>query len=224
MAIPLMEYAVKPVYAKISDRFIKKYNIHLGNHVDSMSHVSNREQEGITFVPRDDQRLIAALKSTGAFHHDDRAHLVGQLAAAATAGEGYREIADSSLHCQISKSLCNIHIDYIGFVWRGPNGESFVGPDALRHIVDELGWGKIVEWVNGKNQFAGEILGRLHPVVPSVATKFMPAVGLQIDLLRGDSLDVTKQWSLVLDFHYGCTSYACNQTEAFKGLMFTYKH
>lgn len=224
MAIPLMEYAVKPVYAKISDRFMKKYNIHLGNHIDSMSHVSNRAEEGITFVPRDDQRLIAALKATQAFHHDDRANLVGELAAAATTGEGYREIADTSLHCQIAKSLCNIHIDYIGFTWRGPNGESLSGPDAPRHIVDELGWGKIVEWVNKKSEFAGEILGRLHPIVPSVATKFIPAIGVQYDLLRGESLDVTKQWSLFLDFRYGCTDYACKQIETFKGLTFTYKH
>src|SRR5437660_2684265 len=100
MAIPLMEYAVMPVYAKISYRFREKYNIHLGNHIDSMSHVSSRDQEGITFVPRDAQRLIATLKATQAFHHDDRAHLVGQMAAAATTGEGYREIADNSLHCQ----------------------------------------------------------------------------------------------------------------------------
>lgn len=166
MAIPLMEYAVEPVFTKISHRFLKKYTIHLGNHIDSMSHVSTREQEGITFVPRDDQRLIAALKATQAFHHDDRAHLVGQMAAAATTGEGYREIAESSLHCQIGKSLCNIHIDYTGFVWRGPKGESLVGPDALRHIVDELAWGKIVEWVSGKNEFVGKIVARAHQFCP----------------------------------------------------------
>ncbi len=49
-------------------------------------------------------------------------------------------------------------------------------------------------------------------------------IGLQYDLLRGESLDMTTQWSLVLDLHYGCTDYACNQTETFKGLTFTYKH
>ena len=134
------------------------------------------------------------------------------------------EIADSSLHCQIGKSLCNIHIDYIGFVWRGPKGESLVGPDALRHIVDELGWGKLVEWVSGKNAFAGKIVERLHPVIPSVATKFIPSVGLQYDLVRGENLDMTKQWSLVLDFRHGCTDYSCKQVETFGGVTFTYKH
>jgi hypothetical protein len=219
-----MEYSVKPVYGKIYQRFAQRYNIHLGNHIDSMSHVSDRGQEGITFVPRDDQLLIGVLKATQAFHYDNRAHLVGQLAAAATTGEGYREIADSSLHCQIGRSICNIHIDYIGFIWRGPNGESLAGPDALRHIVDELTWGKVVEWVSGRNEFAGKIVERLHPVLPSVATKFIPAVGLQYDLVRGETLDLTKQWSLVLDFRYGCTDYICNRTESFKGLTFTYKH
>jgi hypothetical protein len=90
--------------------------------------------------------------------------------------------------------------------------------------VDELVWGKVVAWVNSKNEFAGNIVGRAHPVLPSVETKFNPAIGLQYDLLRGESLDMTKQWSLVLDFRYGCTDYACNQTETFKGLTFTYKH
>ncbi len=188
-----------------------------------MSHVSDREQEGITFVPWDSQRLIAVLKAAKAFHHDDRVHLAGQLGAAATTGEGYREIAENSLHCQIGESVCNIHIDYIGFIWRGPKGESLVGPDALRHIVDELAWGKVVEWVSSKNEFAGKIVERLHPVLPSAATKFVPALGLRYDLVCGETLDMTKQWSLVLDLRHGCTDYTCNRTDTFSGLTFTYK-
>ncbi len=219
-----MEYGVMPVYTKIAHRFRKKYNIHLSNHIESMAHVSYREEEGITFVPHSDQRFIEALKATQAFHHDDRDHLAGKLAAAATKGEGYREIADSSLHCQIGKMQVNVHIDYLGFVWRGPNGESLVGPDALRHIVDELGWGKIVEWVGKKSELAGKILERARPLVPSTANKFVPMIGVSYDLIRGESFDMSKQWSLSLQWKYGCTDYSCNRTEEFKGLVFDFKH
>jgi hypothetical protein len=40
---------------------------------------------------------------------------------------------------------------------------------------------------------------------------------------RGESLDMGKQWSLVLDLRHGCTDYNCNRTDNFSGLTFTYK-
>lgn len=224
MSIPLMEYSVMPVYTKIAHRFRSKYNIQLGNHIDMMSHVSYREEEGITFVPKRDTLFIDALKSTGAFHHDDRNHVVLAAAASQTKGEGYREIADSSLHCQVGKGEINVHIDYLGFVWRGPSGESLVGPDALRHIVDELGWGKIVEAVGKKSQIAGKILERARPLVPSSANKFVPMIGVSYDLIRGESLNMSKQWSLSVQYRFGCTDYTCSRTEEFKGLVFDFKH
>ena len=120
MAIPLMKYTIRPVYIRISRRFSERYQIRLSDHIDSMSHVSDRNQEGITFVPTDAQRFIKALEASRAFHHDNRGDFVGQVAASATTGEGYREIAKTSLHCQVGKLQCNVHIDYIGFIWQGP--------------------------------------------------------------------------------------------------------
>jgi hypothetical protein len=219
MSIPLMEYGAMPVYAKISHRFREKYRLQISSHIQSMSRVSSREEEGITFMPFSQTTLIEALRRTGAFHHDDRDDVGGMLAAAATRGEGYREISDISLHCQVGKAEVNIHVDYLGFVWRGPNGESLAGPDAVRHIADELGWGKIVELVGTKSEVAAKVLERVRPVVPSSANKFVPVIGIQYDLIRGETSDMRKQWSLSLQWRYGCTSYSCSQTEEFKGLV-----
>lgn len=224
MSIPLMEYSVKPVWAKISHRFREKYRIQLVNHVQSMSRVSPREEEGITFMPVSQERLIEALRLTGAFHHDDRNDVGGMVAAAATKGEGYREISETSLHCQVGRAEVNVHVDYLGFVWRGPNGESLAGPDAVRHIADELGWGKIVELVGRKSEVAAKLLERVRPVVPSSANRFVPAIGAQLDLIRGESFDMRRQWSLSLQWRYGCTSWACTQTEEFKGLVLNVRH
>ncbi len=47
-------------------------------------------------------------------------------------------VSRSSLHCGISKGLCNIHIDETGFVATLPNGEVIVDLDALQHIANEL--------------------------------------------------------------------------------------
>ena len=224
MSIPLMIYGVKPVYTKIAGRFSSKYKILLRNHIDYVTRVSDKETEGITFVAKDHNRLIDALKETGAFHHDNRGHLAGQLAAAATNGEGYREIADSSLHCQISSTVCNIHIDYVGFVWRGPRGESLVGPDSAQHIVGELAWPALVQWVTKKNEFAGKILGRITPRVPSSAEGFAPRFGADFRILSGETHDMAHYWSLSIDYRHGCRDATCGFVEDYGGLNFTYRH
>jgi hypothetical protein len=46
------------------------------------------------------------------------------MAAAATTGEGDREIAESSLHCQIARSLCNINIHYTGAMFDQKNAQA----------------------------------------------------------------------------------------------------
>ena len=70
----------------------------------------------------------------------------------------------------------------------------------------------------------GKVIERLHPVLPSVDTKFVPAVGVQYDLLRSEGLDLNTKWSLVIDLRHGCTDYTCDQKETYKGLTFTYNH
>jgi hypothetical protein len=215
MAIPLMTYGLNKVYIAISDRFKTQYQINIADHIESMSSIGERTGEGITFVPVDAQLLIRTLCSTHAFEHDNRRDPTLQLAAAATMGEGYREIGATSLHCEISKVLCNIHIDHFGFVWLGPDGQTYVGPDAIRHIVGELLWADVVNWVRGKNGFLGKVLERATPVLPGMENKFIPQIGVNYDLLKGGS------WSLDLEYHYGCTDNSCKRTEHFGGVSFT---
>ncbi len=215
MSIPLMDYGLNPTFSKISHRFWDEYRIAINDYILSMEEIGERAGEGIWFVPNGPQRLVDRLNATGRFQHDNRRDPTLRLAARYTRGEGYREIGSTSLHCEIADDRCNIHIDSFGFVWRGPDGKTYVGPDSIRHIVDDLGWSAIVTWVRGKDYFLGKILERVHPVVPSMENKFIPQLGIDFDLLSGND------WSLELEYHYGCTDDSCKKTEQFTGLTFT---
>ncbi len=64
----------------------------------------------------------------------------------------------SSLHCAIADDTCNIHIDEMGFVMTGRNGDVVVDPDFLRHTLVELLWktklkGKIPLWALDRFSF-----------------------------------------------------------------------
>lgn len=59
----------------------------------------------------------------------------------------------TSLHAALGEKICNVHIDNIGFVLRGPNG-AFLNPNFPQHLFDELG---------NKTFFApvaGKVIGR----------------------------------------------------------------
>jgi len=49
-----------------------------------------------------------------------------------------RRVDITSLHVALTPEACNIHIDNVGFVLRGPNGVAFMSPDFLQHLVNEL--------------------------------------------------------------------------------------
>jgi hypothetical protein len=220
----MMKWGMDPIYTQIAGQLRRKYQINLAEHIESVTVLHNNILEGIWFTPKDHHRLIDVLLRTNAFLHDNRADPFHAAAASQTQGEGYREIAETSVHCQISAATVNMHIDRTGFIWRGPNGETLIGPDAIAHILDELKWPELVKWVSGKSKFAGMIVGRMHPVVPSVASKFMPQLGIQFDITRGANRDFSKQWALTLDLRWGCTGYDCTRTETFTGLNFVVKH
>lgn len=224
MSIPMMVWGMDPIYTTIAHQLRNKYGIKLAEHVQSMNVLHKTLLEGFWFSPKDHVRLVNELLATKAFLHDNRMDPFHAMAASQTQGEGYREIAETSIHCQISSMTVNMHIDRTGFIWRGPNGETLIGPDAIQHIIDELKWPEFVAWVAAKNKFAGKIVERMHPTVPHVANKFLPQVGFQFDITRGMSRDLSKIWALTLDLRWGCTSYECNTTETYTGLNFVYKH
>jgi hypothetical protein len=223
MTVPLMVYGTDRVYTQIAHRLRTKYRIQLAEHIDSMNVLHSNVQDGFWFTPKDHKRLVDELLATRAFQHDDRRELFHAVAASATQGEGYREISDTSIHCQVSKSTVNMHIDYTGFVWRGPNGEVLIGPDAPFHILDELKWPELIKWVSSKNKTAGKIVARIHPTIPRSENRYLPQVGAQFDIHRGRSFDLSKQWALTLDFRWGCTDYTCRRTVSYTGLNFTLK-
>ncbi len=224
MAEPAFGYQFEPAYSIPAHRLRDKYHMEIANYITRVNDLGRNEQEGFWFATDNSQKLIDALLATGAFVHDNRADIFHALAASATQGEGYREISDKSLHFQISEGAVNMHLDHTGFVWRGPDGKVYIGPDAIYHIIDELKWAEAVAWVYKKNKFAGKIVERLHPELPRTATNFVPKIGVRYDLIRGNNIDFSKQWSLSLDFKWGCTDYSCNRTETLTGLNFTYRN
>jgi hypothetical protein len=82
----------------------------------------------------------------------------------------------TSVHCAVSKRMCNVHIDEMGFVVTDANGNIIVDPDALRHIFVELLWktdlqGKLPFWA----------LDRVNFIIPSSPNDFS-RVGVSVDV------------------------------------------
>lgn len=82
----------------------------------------------------------------------------------------------TSVHCAVSKRMCNVHIDEMGFVVTDAKGNVIVDPDALRHIFVELLWktdlqGKLPFWA----------LDHVNFVIPSSPNDFS-RVGVSVDV------------------------------------------
>ena len=192
MGISRHAYLFNDVYRVIANRLRDRHKIKIDEHVDSMLKIGSRVGQGITFWPVDHIKLKGLL-STAAFTHDNRMEFCEALAASATQGEGYRESGAPSLHCQISRVSCNIHLDSYGFVAIGPDGKKYYNPDLVQHIVDELGWATVVEWLEKKSSPLGGFLGRIHPILPNSRNNYAPAVGGRFVLKQGQG------WSIGLD-------------------------
>jgi hypothetical protein len=221
------DYLSDPVYTTIAKRFLRfTPKILINEHIDAMKEVGRTHSEGITFLVKDDRRFRAALinaKISGehAFHWDDRKVWVYALAALATDGEGYREIGQPSLHCAISKTICNVHIDEFGFVEIGPDGEEYITPESARHIVDELVWrAKVRPFIfkaldtalpRSLSVPAGELLDRTYIVAPSQENKYDLRVGAGVKFKLRDTID--------LRFEYTCGNINCSDN--LKALKFS---
>ena len=97
-----------------------------------------------------------------------------------------RKIDITSLHVALTPGACNIHIDDVGFVLRGPRGVVGLGPDFLQHIVNELVWKSILrEWILGKYGESSKALwaiDHLSLMLPSSDTRYAPMAGVKLDL------------------------------------------
>jgi hypothetical protein len=90
----------------------------------------------------------------------------------------------TSVHWAVSKRMCNVHIDEMGFVVSDAKGNVIVDPDALRHIFVELLWktdlqGKLPFWA----------LDRINFNIPSSPLDFS-RVGVSVDVAEFGSLKI----------------------------------
>ena len=99
----------------------------------------------------------------------------------------------TSVHCAVSKRICNFHIDEMGFVVRDSKGNIIVDPDALRHIFVELLWktdlqGKLPFWA----------LDNVNFMIPSSPTDFS-RVGVSVDVAKFGRVSIPLNGSCSVD-------------------------
>ncbi len=219
--IPKDQYnSLSPIYRPIRERLWARYGVTLFDYVEAMYTDGATIGEGLFFIPKDSQGLIEALRQTGGFHWDDRRIFLYREAASHTIGEGYREYGIPSLHFEIAPGLCNVHLDMFGFVFRMPWGDVFT-PDMFQHILDELKWADLVKDIRKHNQFAGEVLSRMHPRLPSSANKYELGVGVGVDVLRRFRENATKMTYVSLELTQDlkftpCNPITCSLKDEFK--------
>jgi hypothetical protein len=103
-----------------------------------------------------------------------------------------RKIDIRSLHVALTPEACNIHIDEVGFVLRGPNNQLILSPDFLQHMVNELIFktnlrGVLGEWVTD----------HFSILVPSSDNHYAPTVGIGLELPK-------QNLSISASFSFGC--------------------
>lgn len=206
-------YTKSPIYRALADRFWTKYRISLREHIEYVTKLGHRLEQGFDFVPMLAASWEEALINAR-FENDKREKTlgfipsVGSIAAFATEGEGYREPGSPSLHCAVAASKCNIHLDAVGFKVAGA-----YGPDAPQHIVDELIWqDKIVKNLEKVlPKWATDGLYRLHPLLPSTRQlePFKREVGVQVDLVNKRRNQLQQQILVTIDLTHACADSTC---------------
>ena len=97
-----------------------------------------------------------------------------------------RKVDITSLHVALTPAACNIHIDNVGFVLRGPRSVVGLDVDFVQHIVNELVWKSILrEWILGKYGETSKALwavDHLSLMLPSTDTRLAPTAGVKLDL------------------------------------------
>lgn len=225
MGEPKWNPSSQSVYDTLKSRLLNLYRIDIEKYIDHFTYKGIRLGQGFSFYPKDHAALKSKL-TYPQFALDDSRYFCDQMAALATQGTGYREVGVPSLHIAISKSRVNVHLDKFGFVAIGPDGKKYYNAEAVQHIVDELGFGFVVEWLDKSNNAAAKQLGaylsRVHPVLPNAKNKYRPAVGAQLDLkVRHDPTtgEETESFNFQVDHSLtGETRFTLNYTLRFHGI------
>jgi len=101
-------------------------------------------------------------------------------------GRYARKVDITSLHVALTPAACNIHIDNVGFVLRGPRSVVGLDPDFVQHLINELVWKSILrEWILGKYGETSKALwavDHLSLMLPSSDTEYAPMAGMKLDL------------------------------------------
>lgn len=105
----------------------------------------------------------------------------------------------SSLHCAVTRVICNIHIDEMGFVMESADGEIAVNPDFLRHTIVELLWktnlrGKLPDWA----------VDHVNLIIPSSPNKYS-RVGVSFDLVQSDKVKLAVTGTCGLAGGFNCS-------------------
>ena len=103
-----------------------------------------------------------------------------------------RRIDIRSLHVALTPEACNIHIDEVGFVARGPNNVLVLTPDFLNHMINELVFKSTLRGVLGE-----WITDHFSVLVPSSDNHYAPTVGIGFDLPK-------QNLSVTASFSFGC--------------------
>lgn len=218
-------YRKDPIFRQLAERFSRVHHIDIHRHIEYVIKLGHRLEQGFDFVPMLASEWEEELKRAR-FQQDVRErHLgfipsVGSVAAAATKGEGYREPGSPSLHCSVSPSVCNVHLDTVGFKVDGG-----YGPDAPQHIVDELFWqDKVVKNLEKVlPKWTTDTLYRLHPIVPSSrqVTPYSREVGVQVDLLNMRRNNLQQQILITVDLTRSCSDATCGAWRQLNGKSVT---
>jgi len=223
MAKPIPDFQGNPIYMEIASRFYRfSPAIRLEDHIESVTEIGRTVSEGVFFKPKNSlsfQMEVAFTKldqysGLRAFHWDDRKIWIYRLAAAATDGEGYREIGQPSLHIAIAPDVCNVHIDEFGFWGFDSNGNAYLGPEAIRHTFDELGYrvyvrGNLIKLLkfglpDAIAEPAAKLLDTTYLVAPGASNRYELRFGLGAKLLDRKYFD--------LRFEYTCGNINCTDS------------
>lgn len=116
----------------------------------------------------------------------------------------------SSLHCAVTPHAVGIHIDEMGFVFEDGAGTVVVGPDALRHWLNELQWK-----TEARRKLTGVpswFFDHFDAVVPSSYNNFAPRVGAEFSTPVGERAKFSVTGSCKV-----LGSFSCSGTFGVKG-------